>query len=75
MKFISYDCLKHKNGIDAFIYILNVVQDTGQVAIVNAVWIVQGIESHWATGRRQRIVIKRDQYKNWQPVEPRGSLL
>lgn len=76
MKFESYDCWKHKNCIDVFIYTPTSVQDDNGKAIIHAFWMIQGIDNYWmATGNQERLFIKEDQYDNWMPYEPKGMFI
>ena len=74
MKFEGSDFWKHKNGMDAFLYIANVVQDDNGKAIIHAYWMVQGTEHYWFCSDRERIFIKGDQYDNWESYEPTGKI-
>lgn len=74
MKFENYDCWKHKNCLDVFIYVSTVIQDDNNKAIIHANWMTQGVENHWFASERQRLFIKEDQYDNWEPYDPIGKL-
>jgi len=75
MKFESYDCWKHKNGLDAFIFVAYAVQDDNQKAILRAFWMIQGIDGYWMASHEERLFIKDDQYDNWEPYEPKGMFV
>ena len=73
MKFESYDCWKHKNCIDVFIFVPDVVQDDNGKAILNAFWMVQGMDGYWMASSQDRILIKEEEYDSWMPYEPKGT--
>lgn len=73
MKFEEHHFFKHKNGIDCFICVDNVVQDHNGKVILYVNWMTQGIFSYWTASDRERLFIKGDQYHNWEPYEPIGK--
>lgn len=65
---------KHKNCMDAFICVMDTIQDTGNKAILRVDWMCQGIETFWSTPiQNQRIFIKDNEYDNWVPYVPKGK--
>jgi hypothetical protein len=69
VKFEQYDCWKHKNGIDAFIYVSNITPD----GVIYGNWMIQGVEHWWMATYNDKINITEDQYDNWIPYDPSGD--
>ena len=74
MKFENNLWLRHELCLDTFIEVQSVVMDTGNKAIVNAYWMIQGMDGYWYAADVRRYVIRPKLYHSWKPYMPTGEL-